>query len=108
MGAAGRGGTTGADRDHRDRGRGDLTGNAGTTGTAGTGGSSGNEVFVGPNGNDSNAGTQASPRWRRSPPRRGRSSAGWTIWLLPGTNALTPTQTADQERHGGVADPDSG
>jgi hypothetical protein len=49
-------------------------------------------VFVGPNGNDSNAGTQASPL-KTLTAAQGKVSAGWTIWLLPGTNALTPTQT---------------
>jgi hypothetical protein len=57
----------------------------------GTGGT-GNEFWVGPNGSDSNAGTQAAP-FKTLTAAHARVTAGGTIWLLSGTNAITPTQT---------------
>ena len=68
-------------------------GNAGASGTAGAGGTSspGNEFWVGPNGNDSNPGTQASP-FKTITAAHGRVSAGGTIWLLSGTNMFNATQ----------------
>jgi len=111
-GAAGRGGTTGASGTTGAAGRGGTTGNAGTTGMAGTTGrggttgtagttgaagtmgtgGTGNEFWVGPNGSDSNAGTQAAP-FKTLTAAHARVTAGGTIWLLSGTNAITPTQT---------------
>jgi hypothetical protein len=60
----------------------------------GTGGT-GNEFWVGPNGSDSNAGTQASP-FKTLTPAHARVTAGGTIWLLSGTNMLTTTQDITQ------------
>ena len=113
-GAAGRGGATGAGGTTGAAGRGGTTGNAGTTGMAGTTGrggttvtagttgaagaagtmgtgGTGNEFWVGPNGSDSNAGTQAAP-FKTLTAAHARVTAGGTIWLLSGTNAITPTQ----------------
>jgi hypothetical protein len=100
--AAGRGGTTGAGGAAGSAGRGGTTGSAGsgaagTTGgggTAGGGGSGGTtaagDFYVGPNGSDSNPGTQASP-FKTITAAHARVSAGGTIWLLSGTNMLTAT-----------------
>ena len=78
-GAAGRGGAPG--------------GTGGATGTAGTGGSSAaTDYYVGPNGSDSNSGTQASP-FKTITAAHAGVSAGGTIWLLSGTNMLRGTQS---------------
>ncbi len=110
-GAAGRGGTTGNGGTTGAAGRGGTTGNAGTTGVAGTTGrggttgtagttgaagsagtmgtgGTGNEFWVGPNGSDTAAGTQAAP-FKTLTPAHARVTAGGTIWLLSGTNMLT-------------------
>ena len=99
-GAAGRGGTTGSagtTGGAGTTGRGGTTGTAGTTGAAGAAGTmgtcgTGNEFWVGPNGSDSNAGTQAAP-FKTLTAAHARVTAGGTIWLLSGTNAITPTKT---------------
>ncbi len=63
-----------------------MGGNAGTGGAT-TGGSPSfgpDDVFVDPNGSDSNAGTQASP-FETLDRAQQAASEGRTIWLLPGT-----------------------
>jgi hypothetical protein len=68
-------------------------GAAGSTGTAGTGGTTtAGDFYVGPNGSDSNPGTQASP-FKNISAAHARVTAGGTIWLLSGTNMLTSTQS---------------
>jgi len=102
-GTAGRGGTTGAGGGAAGAtgagGRGGTTGSAGTTGTAGTTGAAGTgggtttgDFWVGPNGSDSNAGTQAAP-FKTITAAHARVSAGGTIWLLSGTNMLSSTNS---------------
>jgi hypothetical protein len=49
------------------------------------------ELWVGPNGSDSNPGTQTMP-FKTITPAHGKAIPGTTIWLLPGNNAITPTQ----------------
>jgi hypothetical protein len=78
-GAAGAAGSTGSG------GRGGSTGTAGAAGATTTG-----DFYVGPNGADSNPGTQASP-FKTITAAHARVAAGGTIWLLPGTNMLTAT-----------------
>jgi hypothetical protein len=86
-GMAGRGGTTGS----AGSGAGGTTGSGGTTGAGGSGGTTAaGDFYVGPNGSDSNPGTQASP-FKTITAAHARVSAGGTIWLLSGTNMLTAT-----------------
>ena len=86
MGTAGAGGMVGT------AGRGGTTGAAGAAGTTGTGGTTTTgDFYVGPNGSDSNPGTMASP-FKTLTAAHARVAAGGTIWLLSGTNMITPTQ----------------
>jgi hypothetical protein len=88
-GTAGAGGSAGS----APSGGAGMGGKAGAGGTA-TGGSAGvgsaNDIYVGPNGNDSNPGTQASP-YRTLGRAHQAASAGRTIWMLPGTHTYSST-----------------
>jgi hypothetical protein len=90
-GVTGRGGVGGSAGSSGTAGGGGVAGTSGRGGTSGTGGGTpGNEFWVGPNGADSNPGTQASP-FKTLTAAHARVTAGGTIWLLPGTNMLSTT-----------------
>jgi hypothetical protein len=80
---------------------GGAPGSPGTAGATGTAGTTGTELWIGPNGADSNPGTQASP-FLTLTAAHARATAGATIWVLPGnyrysaTASLSKNGTATQ------------
>jgi hypothetical protein len=105
-GRGGAGGTAGASgaaggRGGSAAGTGGTAGSSGTTGTGGTGTVS-NEVWVAPDGNDSNPGTMASPMktvcdsvnkvgacYKLCPSSYSCPASGGTIWMRGGTYTYT-------------------
>ena len=93
-GASGASGSTGAGGASGGSGAGGSpVGGAGGRGAGGTtGGSAGSGpgVYVAPNGNDSNAGTEAAP-FKTLTRAHQAANAGTTIWIMPGTHAWNAT-----------------
>jgi hypothetical protein len=91
-GASGTAGTSGVSGGSGDGGSpmGGAGGRGGSGGTTGGNAGSGPGVYVAPNGNDSNAGTEAAP-FKTLTRAHQAANAGTTIWIMPGTHAWNAT-----------------